>query len=77
MGITLVQKKPDQRQDELDSLQRTLNEAIDTLRAELEAASLPPLTLQATESHPLDINPEMGTASMYSARRKAVGASTV
>ena len=40
--------------DELDSLQQTLNVALNAFREELKAANLPPISLTSTERHPLD-----------------------
>ena len=61
------------RFEELDSLQKTLNHAIDTLRYELIAANLPPLSLQATEPHPLDDCSFPVPPRLYEARRLALG----
>ncbi len=58
---------------ELDSLQRTLNHAIDTFRKELIAANLPALSSQATEPHPLDDNNYLAPTRLYEARRLAIG----
>ncbi|KAF7789111.1 hypothetical protein EIP86_000046 [Pleurotus ostreatoroseus] len=60
------------RFEELDSLQKTLNHAIDTLRYELIAANLPPLSLQATEPHPLDDCSFPVPPRLYEARRLAL-----
>ncbi|KAJ3552858.1 hypothetical protein NM688_g3929 [Phlebia brevispora] len=57
------------RQEELDALQKTLNHAIDALREELVAADLPPLSLQATEPHPLDEYSYLPSPRLYEARR--------
>ncbi|PSR71610.1 hypothetical protein PHLCEN_2v12463 [Hermanssonia centrifuga] len=57
---------------ELDSLQRTLNHAIDTFRKELIAANLPALSSQATEPHPLDDNNYLAPTRLYEARRLAI-----
>lgn len=59
--------------EELDSLQRTLNHAIDTFRQELIAANLPPLSLSATEPHPLDDCSFLAPPRLYEARRLALG----
>ncbi len=61
------------RLDELDSLQHTLNHAIDTLRYKLKAANLPPFSLQATEPHPLDDCSFVVPPRLYEARRLALG----
>ena len=61
------------RFEQLDSLQKTLNHAIDTLRYELTAANLPPLSLQATEPHPLDDCSFPVPPRLYEARRLALG----
>ncbi len=58
---------------ELDALQRTLNHAIDTFRSELAAAKLPPLSLNATEPHPLDDCTYLPPPRLYEARRLALG----
>ncbi|KAJ3558584.1 hypothetical protein NM688_g838 [Phlebia brevispora] len=60
------------RVSELDSLQRTFNHAIDTLRQELIAANLPPLSLEATEPHPMDDCHFAVPPRLYEARRLAL-----
>lgn len=60
---------------ELDSLQRTLNHAIDAFREELIKADLPPLTLEATEPHVLDNDAYLPSPRLYEARRLVLGAS--
>ena len=61
------------RFQELDSLQRTLNHAIDTFRQELIAADLPPLSLYSSEPHPLDDCTKLAPPRLYEARRLALG----
>ncbi len=63
----------DDKLQELDALQRTLNHSIDTFRCELVAAGLPPLSLQATEPHPLDDANYLPPPKLYEARRLAIG----
>ena len=60
---------------ELDSLQRTLNHAIDAFREELIKADLPPWTLEATEPHVLDNDAYLPSPRLYEARRLVLGAS--
>lgn len=62
-------------QVELNTLQRTLNYAIDTFRQELVAADLPLLSLQATERHPLDKYDYLPSPRLYEARRLILGTS--
>jgi hypothetical protein len=58
---------------ELDSLQNTLNIALDAYREQLQSASLPaPTTLQGTP-HVLDGSYAPGTAKIYRARKTALG----
>ena len=61
-------------QEELDSLQQTLNHAINTFRQELISANLPLLSSQATERHPLDEYSYLASPRLYEARRLALGA---
>ena len=63
------------RFQELDSLQSTLNHAIDTYRQELIAANLPPISLQASKPHPLDDCSNPAPPRLYEARRLALGES--
>jgi hypothetical protein len=58
---------------ELDSLQRALNKAIDTIRDELSMQGLPNLSSTAQEQHPLDDPAYLGTPRLFEARRLALG----
>ena len=60
---------------ELDSLQQTLNDALNTFREELKAANLPPLSLVSAERHPLDDYSYLASPRLYEARRVAIGKS--
>ncbi|VDC04881.1 unnamed protein product [Peniophora sp. CBMAI 1063] len=58
---------------ELDSLQRTLNQAIDSLRDELNRQSLPELTSKA-HRHPMDDYAFLCSPRLYEARRLTLAA---
>lgn len=58
---------------ELDSLQVTLNDAIDTIRDELMDAGYPELSLLATEPHPLDEPTTLPSKRLFEAQTTAVG----
>ncbi|KAL0566492.1 hypothetical protein V5O48_015523 [Marasmius crinis-equi] len=57
---------------ELTSLQRTLNEAIDVFKSELEAQSIPEPSLNTSKPHPIDDITYLPTPVMYEARRTAL-----
>ncbi|KAF8910161.1 S-adenosyl-L-methionine-dependent methyltransferase [Gymnopilus junonius] len=57
---------------ELTSLQRTLNAAIDTFKAELAAQNLPEPSLNTSKRHPIDEITYLPTPAMYEARRVAL-----
>jgi hypothetical protein len=59
---------------QLTSLQRTLNEAIDAFKAELEAQDLPEPSLTTSAPHPTDDITFIPTPAMYEARRVALAA---
>ncbi|KAF5360053.1 hypothetical protein D9758_007602 [Tetrapyrgos nigripes] len=61
---------------ELDSLQETLNSAIDTIREELKANKLPELSTLATEPHPYDSASTLPTPKFYQAQITAIAALT-
>jgi hypothetical protein len=61
---------------ELTSLQKTLNAAIDTFKAELAAQNLTELSLNTSKLHPIDEISYLPTPAMYEARR-AISASLV
>lgn len=57
---------------ELSSLQKTLNAAIDTFKAELAAQNLPELSLNTSQPHPIDELTFLPTPAMFEARRVAL-----
>ena len=57
---------------ELTSLQKTLNAAIDTFKAELAAQNLPEPSLNTSKLHPIDEINYLPTPAMYEARRAAL-----
>ena len=57
---------------ELTSLQRTLNAAIDTFKAELAAQNLTEPSLNTSKLHPIDEITYLPTPAMYEARRAAL-----
>lgn len=57
---------------ELTSLQKTLNAAIDTFKAELAAQNLPELSLNTAKPHPIDDLSYLPTPAMFEARRVAL-----
>ena len=57
---------------ELTSLQKTLNAAIDTFKAELAAQNLPEPSLNTSKLHPIDEITYLPTPAMYEARRAAL-----
>lgn len=57
---------------ELSSLQKTLNAAIDTFKAELAAQNLPELSLNTSKPHPIDDLAFLPTPAMFEARRVAL-----
>lgn len=58
---------------ELDALQANLNQALDTIRAELKAAQLPEYSNFVSSRHPLDIPDVLTPPKLYEARRLALG----
>ncbi|KAF8515741.1 S-adenosyl-L-methionine-dependent methyltransferase [Gautieria morchelliformis] len=58
---------------ELDSLQVTLNAAIDTIRMELRSAGYPELSTLATQPHPLDESSNLPSRKLFEAQTTAVG----
>jgi hypothetical protein len=58
---------------ELDSLQVTLNAAIDTIRVELRSAGYPELSTLATQPHPLDETSNLPSRRLFEAQTTAVG----
>ncbi|KAJ7120535.1 S-adenosyl-L-methionine-dependent methyltransferase [Mycena crocata] len=58
---------------ELDTLQATLNEAIDAVREELSAQRLPPMTTSGARRHPLDDREYVVSPRMFEARKLALG----
>lgn len=60
--------------DELDYLQATIVDALDTIRIEIKANSLPHLSHSATTPHPLDSASFVCPPKLYEARRLALGA---
>ena len=57
---------------ELTSLQKTLNTAIDTFKAELAAQNLTEPSLNTSKPHPIDEITYLPTPAMYEARRVAL-----
>lgn len=57
---------------ELTSLQKTLNAAIDTFKAELAAQNLTEPSLHSSKLHPIDEITYLPTPAMYEARRAAL-----
>ena len=57
---------------ELTSLQKTLNAAIDTFKAELAAQNLTEPSLNSSKPHPIDEINYLPTPAMYEARRSAL-----
>lgn len=57
---------------EISSLQKTLNAAIDTFKAELAAQNLTEPSLSASKLHPIDEITYLPTPAMYEARRAAL-----
>ena len=57
---------------ELTSLQKTLNAAIDTFKAELAAQNLTEPSLNTSKLHPIDEITYLPTPAMYEARRAAL-----
>ena len=57
---------------ELTSLQKTLNVAIDTFKAELAAQNLTEPSLNTSKPHPIDEITYLPTPAMYEARRVAL-----
>lgn len=57
---------------ELTSLQKTLNAAIDTFKAELAAQNIPEPSLNSSKLHPIDEISYLPTPAMYEARRAAL-----
>jgi hypothetical protein len=57
---------------ELTSLQKTLNIAIDTFKAELAAQNLTEPSLNTSKPHPIDAITYLPTPAMYEARRVAL-----
>lgn len=57
---------------ELTSLQKTLNAAIDTFKAELAAQNLTEPSLNTSKPHPIDEINYLPTPAMYEARRSAL-----
>ena len=57
---------------ELSSLQKTLNIAIDTFKAELAAQNLTEPSLNTSKPHPIDEITYLPTPAMYEARRVAL-----
>lgn len=57
---------------ELTSLQKTLNAAIDTFKAEIAAQNLPEPSLHTSKRHPIDEITYLPTPAMYEARRVAL-----
>ncbi|KAH7922203.1 S-adenosyl-L-methionine-dependent methyltransferase [Leucogyrophana mollusca] len=64
-------------QRELLALQAALNNALDALRHEMDAADLPPLSQAATAEHPLDKPDFLVSSGLYEARRLALGSSSL
>lgn len=62
-------------QSELDSLQATLNVAIDTVRDELSRGGYPELSSLAIEPHPLDNASHLPSRKLFEAQTTAVGVS--
>lgn len=60
--------------DELDYLQSTIVDALDTIRLEIKANNLPHLSHLATTPHPLDSDSFVCPPRLYEARRLALGA---
>ena len=60
-------------QPELDSLQATLNAAIDTIRHELSSGGYPDLSSLAIEPHPLDNASHMPSRKLFEAQTTAIG----
>lgn len=58
---------------ELDSLQDTLNDALNTIRHEIRKNRLPELSTSATSPHPLDDSTFLCPPKLYKARRLALG----
>jgi len=58
---------------ELDSLQTTLNQAIDAIREELDAGGFPDLSTLSTEAHPFDQPSPLPSARFCNARMDALG----
>ncbi|KAK7464327.1 hypothetical protein VKT23_006495 [Stygiomarasmius scandens] len=61
---------------ELDSLQNTLNAALDTIREELKSNGLPELSTLSTTSHPFDEASTLPTPKFYQAQNTAIAALT-
>ncbi|KAF8167337.1 S-adenosyl-L-methionine-dependent methyltransferase [Crassisporium funariophilum] len=57
---------------EISSLQKTLNAAIDTFKAELAAQNLSEPSLNTSKPHPIDEMTYLPTPAMYEARRTAL-----
>ena len=57
---------------ELTSLQKTLNAAIDTFKAELAAQNLTEPSLNSSKPHPIDEITYLPTPAMFEARRAAL-----
>ena len=57
---------------ELSSLQKTLNTAIDTFKAELAVQNLTEPSLNTSKLHPIDEVTYLPTPAMYEARRAAL-----
>lgn len=58
---------------ELDSLQATLNSAIDTIRQELSTAAYPDLSSLSIEPHPLDDPAQVPSRNLFEAQSTAIG----
>lgn len=59
--------------EELDYLQDNIAQALNTIRVELKAHNLPPLSHQAILPHPLDDAGFVCPPRLYEARRLALG----
>ncbi|TFK77452.1 S-adenosyl-L-methionine-dependent methyltransferase [Pluteus cervinus] len=57
---------------EITSLQKTLNDAIDAFKAELQAQHLPEPSLNTSKPHPIDDIAYLPTPAMFEARRVAL-----
>jgi hypothetical protein len=60
-------------QSELDSLQNTLNAAINAFRHELTSGAYPDLSSLATEPHPLDDASHVPSRKLFEAQTTIVG----